>query len=232
MRNEALFLDVMTAPPRPAGEAVPDWSARRAPSIVPKLLVAGVALVAASAIFSPVIDRHFEQRRVAAQLEEKREKARAELERRAVDVEMRLLGERQKAWESLSSLGVKAPPEGLGLPLPVPLKLDTAITADAEDYATRGQAKAVDAAIREYKAGTQQVLEYVARTRAEQRREAGAQPKAATHVAPAIDLPRPAAPAARLSSAPPPPVFAPPKPVVRTPPPAPAYIEKRQVTNW
>jgi hypothetical protein len=70
MSNDALFREVMTAKPaRKAGEEAPDWSAPRKPSIVPKVLLAGAALVLASAAFSTPIDAFLEQRRVAAQVE-------------------------------------------------------------------------------------------------------------------------------------------------------------------
>lgn len=229
MRNEALFREVMTAPARQAGEEAPDWRVPRLPSFMPKVLLIGSALVLASAIFSAPLDNYLEQRRVAAEMEEKREKGRAELERRAQEVATRLWGERQAAWESVSGLG-KAAPEGL--PLSEPLNLDEQITGDAADYAARGQAKTVDAAIREYSAGTQQVLDYVAQARAEQRREAAAQASRPAVQAPAVAERAQPQQAARASSMAPPPVFAPPSPPVAAPRPAPVQAEKRQVTNW
>jgi len=228
MRNEALFREVMIAPARQAGEEAPDWQAPRLPSVMPKVLLIGSALVLASAIFSAPLDRYLEQRRVAAEMEETREKGRAELERRAQDVATRLWGERQAAWDSVSGLG-KAAPEGL--PLSEPLNLDEQITADAADYAIRGQAKAVDAAIHAYKADTQRVLDYVAHARAEQRREAAQQAIAAVQAPPVADRAQPQQ-AARASSMAPPPVFVPPPPPVAAPRPAPVQAEKRQVTNW
>lgn len=168
------------------------------------------------------------------------ERARADLERRAGQNAQRVSASRAKVWRDIESvralakdqskseivresarLALEARPAPADLPSSAAIDLATAIQADAETFATRGEAPAVNKAITAYQDGTNRVGEYLNQLEDERRRqfnELRRRPQAPQAKAQAPASVTPTIPAARM-------------PALR-PQNEPAQAAKRQVTDW